>query len=896
MKIRVVLSIGFIFFLSGILGLIPQFVQAQTANKCGITAATAALHAAHPELTHQIQKATTDLELETLAKISGQNAQLDACSDLKVVPVVFHIIHENGPENISDQTVFDAIRMLNEDFRLWNDDASEIIQAFKPIVGEALIEFRLAQIDLFGNATNGIDRVVSAETNVGDDGSKLNPWPRSKYLNIWVVKTNPSGAAAYAYLPGSVASGFAATIDGIITNYTFVGDGERTLTHEVGHWINLRHTWGPGNDAADPGNCGLDDGVGDTPNCIGTLGGCDTTRTTCSSLDNVQNYMDYAFCEMMFTSGQVSRMRAALSSSTAQRSSLSTASNLIATGVDGFTAAFSADLSEACTGAPVVFVDESYNRVCQWAWSFPGAVPSTSNERSPVVVYNNPGNYDVTLTVSNDTGSTSITIVDYMTITASETLPYSETFTGGSDWLVSGQGGPSWIYANFTFDGTPGSMALYNFGQSTGGEVDDLISPSIDMTVMQSAQLSFKVAYAQVDVTTNDILRVSTSGDCGSTWNTSYIVGGASLGSPNGQIVSNFTPSDSNDWKSVSVNLTPSVLTESFRFRFEFTSDEGNNIFIDNINISGTFNSVPLLVSPSNYADNQPTTIIMDWDAVDNVDFYDYQIDTVLTMDSPFLISGTHTFVNNLDNGTDTEYLLFGLDSGVTIYWNVRTRTGTTSSAWSSIWRYTTMLPAPPSTPLQVSPANFSVNQPFTVTMDWNAVDNVNFYDYQIDTVATLNSPFLISGTTAYINNSDNGTDTEYLLAGLDTGMVIYWSVRARTNVTNSSWSSVWKYTTILSVNGVDESLSLLKSSLKVFPNPSSGEVTIGFDLYSTHENVSIQIFDMLGREIEQSSQFNQLSAGHHELQINAIQQAGVYYVRLNADDLSSYSRFTITK
>ncbi|MBL4755085.1 MAG: hypothetical protein JKY52_16000, partial [Flavobacteriales bacterium] len=149
------------------------------------------------------------------------------------------------------------MNVLNEDFRLWNSDTAEVTQAFQPVLGKAMIEFRLAQIDPFGNPTIGIDRIVSTETNVGDDGSKLNPWPRSKYLNIWVVRTIPN-AAAYAYLPSSVAPGFNSLIDGIITRYTVVGKGERTLTHEVGHWINLMHVWGPGNNAGEATNCSQD--------------------------------------------------------------------------------------------------------------------------------------------------------------------------------------------------------------------------------------------------------------------------------------------------------------------------------------------------------------------------------------------------------------------------------------------------------------------------------------------------------------------------------------------------------------------------------------------------------------------------------------------------------------
>jgi len=267
--------------------------------------------------------------------------------------------------------------------------------------------------------------------------------------------------------------------------------------------------------------------------------------------------------------------------------------------------------------------------------------------------------------------------------------------------------------------------------------------------------------------------------------------GGVSLASPNGQLTSNFVPVDVNDWKSVTVNLTPQVMTPDFRFKFEFTSDAGNNVFIDNIKIVGTYNSTPLLVSPVNFAENEP----------------------------------------------------------------------------------------------------------MTVTMDWNAIDNVDYYDYRIDTVYTLDSPYLISGTSNYINNSDNGTDTQYLMTGLDSGMVIFWSVRTRTNTDTSNWSAIWRYTTVPSVFDGIEMINALVPGLVVFPNPSDGNVTVGFDLDRQYDHISVHIFDVLGRELQGPGySHTTLSAGHNELKVNTIERTGVYYLRLNVDGSSFYSKFTIVK
>ena len=104
---------------------------------------------------------------------------------VRIIPVVFHIVHNYGQENISDAQVLDAVRILNEDFRKLNPDTASIVPAFQSIAADCQIEFRLANIDPNGNCTNGIDRIVSPLTENADDFAKLNPWPEDQYLNIW---------------------------------------------------------------------------------------------------------------------------------------------------------------------------------------------------------------------------------------------------------------------------------------------------------------------------------------------------------------------------------------------------------------------------------------------------------------------------------------------------------------------------------------------------------------------------------------------------------------------------------------------------------------------------------------------------------------------------------------
>ena len=195
---------------------------------------------------------------------------------------------------------------------------SSIVSVFKPIAADCEIEFRLANIDPNGNCTNGIERIPSILTYNADDNSKLDPWPSNQYLNVWVVSDlGNSGAAAYAYYPGTAPAGK----DGVIAIHGYIGSigtgslgRSRVLTHEIGHCLNLAHVWGSTNN---PGVACGDDGVNDTPITKGWTA-CNLNGSVCNppAIENVQNYMEYSYCCNMFTEGQKTRMRAALNSAT----------------------------------------------------------------------------------------------------------------------------------------------------------------------------------------------------------------------------------------------------------------------------------------------------------------------------------------------------------------------------------------------------------------------------------------------------------------------------------------------------------------------------------------------------------------------------------------------------
>jgi hypothetical protein len=240
-----------------------------------------------------------------------------------VIPVVVHVVYQTQQQNISDAQIQSQITVLNHDYRMTNADISTIPAAFQTFAGDSRIEFVLASTDPSGQPTNGIirkqtnvagfsddDKVKSAATG-GDDA-----WPADKYLNIWVCQLG-GGLLGYAQFPGGPAS-----TDGVVILHSAFGTSGtaaapfnlgRSATHEIGHWLNLRHIWG------DDGNgCNGSDFVDDTPNQGGPNYGTPSfPHVTCNNGPNgdmYMNYMDYVddAAMVMFSDGQILRMQACL--------------------------------------------------------------------------------------------------------------------------------------------------------------------------------------------------------------------------------------------------------------------------------------------------------------------------------------------------------------------------------------------------------------------------------------------------------------------------------------------------------------------------------------------------------------------------------------------------------
>ncbi|HEY5370134.1 MAG TPA: M43 family zinc metalloprotease [Hanamia sp.] len=239
-------------------------------------------------------------------------------NEVIIIPVVVHVLYNTGEQNISDQQVLSQITVLNNDYRRQNADTVNTPVPFKSVAADSRIQFCLAKVDPQGFATSGIIHKYTKQSQfLADDQMKFtasggdDAWDATRYLNIWVC--NLFGRTlGYAVLPGSPAER-----DGVVIQYGCFGTTSnvaapynkgRTATHEIGHWLGLKHLWG---DAF----CG-DDGIADTPPQETSNTYCPVFPhlSSCSVNPNGDMFMDFMDftddgCMNMFTQGQKAEMR-----------------------------------------------------------------------------------------------------------------------------------------------------------------------------------------------------------------------------------------------------------------------------------------------------------------------------------------------------------------------------------------------------------------------------------------------------------------------------------------------------------------------------------------------------------------------------------------------------------
>lgn len=531
--------------------------------------------------------------------------------NLKIIPVVVHVIHDGGTNNISDAQIQSQIDILNEDFR------KKIgTNGFGAGV-DTDIEFCLAKKDPQGKCTNGIVRINSPlsnhQTYQRSQLKLLSYWDNLRYLNMYVVKNinNGSGILGYSSFPGGPANE-----DGIVIRHDYFGkigtasaSLGRTTTHEIGHWFGLYHTFN--------GGCGADtcsdgDLVCDTPPVANPNFGCPTINSCSNDIPNVndqiQNYLDYSNdnCKSMFTNGQKQRMHATL---TSLRNDIWQQWNLDSTGCDsGFVngnckviANFVTLNPNICIGNSIVFYNKSQNNPTTYQWYFQGGTPATSSVANPTVSYAAIGNFQVKLTTTNSYGTDSLILNNYVNVTTppvGQALPYFEnfesfTFPTNGITIDNPDGGITWGRDTIAvaYQGIA-SAKINNLINTNYGQSDAMVLPRFDFTSFVGVPyLNFKWAYAKSDPSYSDELIVLVTKDCGVNWTQVFYRTGAAMTTGTTQTTP-YIPTASTVWKIANISLASYTTYPNVQIKIVNVTDGGNNLYVDNINLGANITSV----------------------------------------------------------------------------------------------------------------------------------------------------------------------------------------------------------------------------------------------------------------------------------------------------------------
>lgn len=559
--------------------------------------------------------------------IAGTLSQSRSSHTVKIIPVVVHVIHNGGVENISDAQIQSQIDVLNEDFRKisgTNGDGNGV---------DAEIEFCLAKISPDGHCTNGIVRVQSTLTNHLTYQramlKQLSYWDNTRYLNMYVVKSinGSSGIGGYSSFPGGPPDE-----DGIVVRYNYFGrtgsiasgTNGRTTTHEISHWFGLYHTF---NNGCGTDTCTDGDYVCDTPPAANPNYGCPTVNSCSNDFpdvnDQIENYCDYSddVCKNMFTAGQKARMDATLNTF---RTLIWSAANITATGCDSNYVApsvcppvadFTALTTDICVGSSITFYNRSLNNPSALQWSFPGGTPSASTATNPSVTYSVAALYDVMLIASDTLNSDTIMLTNYINVSvpvAGMPNTWGDNFENGNFptnglTIDNPDGGITWERTtDAAYEGIA-SARIQNLINTNYGQSDALLLPRIDFTALPTPiKLGFKWAYARSDANYSDELIVLVSNDCGTTWTQKFYRTGNALASGPTQTTL-FIP-DSTQWKNASIDLSTYSTSNHVDIKIVNVTDGGNALYIDSLKLGNfDFGTLP---SSVNEIENQNSLLL----------------------------------------------------------------------------------------------------------------------------------------------------------------------------------------------------------------------------------------------------------------------------------------------
>jgi len=639
-----------------------QLVAQSTSGvvRCYTDEMDALLRAAHPEMGSQ-----SDFEQWIQQEIQNQQISGKVIGGVYQIPVVFHVIH-NGEavgttSNVSYAAIQSQVDVLNEDFRkIFGTPGYNT----NPVGADTEIEFCLAKRRPDGSAfpggEDGVNRInrtligatappftqayventIKAYTYNNNTPTATRGWDPGKYMNIWLCELG-NGLLGYAQFPQSPIGGMGCGTpvmgtDGVVFLYSSIGKSSvtsfpgpynegRTATHEIGHWLGLRHIWGDG-------NCTATDYCNDTPPANAPNNGCPTGINSCTAApdqgpDMIENYMDYTFdaCMNIFTQDQRQRMRAVLEGSPLRVSLINSDACTPPNSVDASITDVFAPTGDNCVGSitpSVQLKNRGSNNLTSatisykidngtattFAWTGNLSPNATATVALPAFTATlGTHNFKAYSTLPNgvvdpytvyDTSAINFVVSNGITPNFTETFE-SGNFPTDARWSIVNNNADcfkwspaSGVSSTGVLTNNMAQMPCYGNGSTSN---DDLWTPIFLLPCnATAATLKFDVAYRRRLATSNDQLIVQISTDCGATWTNVYSKSGnvsPFLYQSTGLVgASDYFPAAAGDWRTETISLMPYVTTASdnIRFRFRGVSNNGNNIFVDNIKFEAT--------------------------------------------------------------------------------------------------------------------------------------------------------------------------------------------------------------------------------------------------------------------------------------------------------------------